>query len=318
MAFSLFGALTGCVSVAPTVENDPSLQFVELRGYKFHVQTYGDSHLPPIVVVHGGPGGDSKYLYPIQGLAKDYYVIFYDQRGTGLSPRVSKESLTLESSLDDLDAVVNHFGGKGQIRLIGHSWGAMLVIAYLGKHPEKVSHAVAVEPGMLNPASAREFVRKLKDSQSILDALPLLKYLAVVPFVSSKDGHERYDYVMTKLMNRAKPGAPYQCAGESMPPDAFKRAGYGAFSNMLKPVLDNPESFTFDLTRNVAAYKGKILMISSGCSFIGYQYQQALHIPLLPPQTVHLEAKGMGHNMLTLNPLWSVDAISKFFDGRSI
>lgn len=297
----------------PTVENDPSLEFVELQGYKFHIQTYGDKKLPPVVVVHGGPGGDSKYLYPIHELSKHYYVIFYDQRGAGLSPRVKKETLTLESSLDDLHKIVSHYGGDGQVRLIGHSWGGMLVVGYLGRHFERVSHAVVVEPGILNPASAREFARRFKASQSLWDALSLFKYIFLSSFVSSRDGHERFDYVMTQLMNRAKPGGPYQCEGESMPQNSFARAGYDAFDNMLKPVLEHPENFTQDLTHNVAAYKGKLLMISSSCSFVGYKFQQEFHIPLLPVQTVHLEAKAMGHNMLTLNAAWSVAVIGEFF-----
>ena len=313
MTFSFSGFFAGCTSVSPTVENDPSLEFVELQGYKFHVRTYGDKNLPPVIVVHGGPGGDSKYLYPIQNLARNHYVIFYDQRGTGLSPRVNKEFLTLESSLDDLHMVVSHYGAKGPVRLIGHSWGGMLVLGYLARHPERVSHAVVVEPGILNPVSAREFVRRFKASQSLWDALPLVKYILMTPFVSSQDGHERFDYVMTRLMNRARPGGPYQCAGESMPPNAFARAGYAAFDNMLKPVLDHPASFTQDLTRNVAAYQGKLLMLSSECSFIGYKFQQEFHMPSLPAQTVHLEAKAMGHNMLTLNPAWSVAVIAEFF-----
>lgn len=313
MSFALLGLLAGCTAVAPTVENDADLEFVELGGYKFHVRTFGDKRLPPVIVVHGGPGGDSKYLYPIQALARTHYLIFYDQRATGLSPRVNQELLTLQSSLDDLHRIVSHYAGPRQVRLIGHSWGAMLVLGYLGRHPERVSHAVAVEPGILNPAAAREFVRRFKASQSWRDALPLVKYILLSPFVASKDGHERFDYVMTRLMNRAKPGGPYQCAGESMPPDAFERAGYGAFSNMLKPVLDHPESFTQDLTHNTAAYTGKLLMISSECSFIGYRFQQDFHLPLLPAQTVHLQARGMGHNMLTLNPAWSVAAITTFF-----
>jgi hypothetical protein len=58
----LFGLFAGCAQVRPTVENDPSLEFVELGDYRFHVQTFGDKQLPPVIVVHGGPGGDSKYL----------------------------------------------------------------------------------------------------------------------------------------------------------------------------------------------------------------------------------------------------------------
>ena len=312
MLFSLQGFLAGCTAVLPTVENDASLEYVELQGYKFHVRTVGDKSLPSVIVVHGGPGGDAKYLYPIQELAKDYHLIFYDQRGTGLSPRVDKDALTLESSMEDLHQIVRHYGGQGQVKLIGHSWGAMLVVGYLGKHPERISHAVVVEPGILNPVSAKAFVDRFKASQSWRDALPLVRYILMTPFVSSTDGHERFDYVMTRLMNRAKPGSPYQCAGESMPPDAFARAGYAAFANMLKPVLDHPERFTQDLTLNLAAYTGKLLMLSSECSFIGYRYQQEFHMPSLPAQTLHLEAKAMGHNMLTLNPAWSVATIGRF------
>lgn len=314
---SVLAGLVGCAaSVQPTVQFDPTLEFVELEGYKFHVKTFGDSKLPPVIVVHGGPGGDSKYLYPLRDLAQSHHLVFYDQRGTGLSPRVDKASLTLESSLHDLHLIVNHYGGQGPVKLIGHSWGAMLVLGYLGRHPANVSHAVVVEPGMLDAPSAKAFVTQLKASQSMADALALLKYLLHTPFVATQDGHERYDYVMTRLMNQSKPGGPYQCAGQAMPPDAFERAGYAAFSNMLKPVLDRPESFAHDLTRNLDAYPGQLMLLSSECSFIGYKYQQTFHMPKLPPQTVHQEAKAMGHNMLTLNPAWSVSVISAFFSAR--
>ena len=313
MASSLFGFLAGCASVPLTVEFDQSLEFVELGSYRFHVRTFGDKQLPPVIVVHGGPGGDSKYLYPLQDLSKNHHVIFYDQRGTGLSPRVNKESLTLQSSLDDLHSIVRHYGGGGPVKLIDHSWGAMLVVGYLGAHPDQVSHAVVVEPGILNPASAVAFVRRFKGSQSIWDALPLVKYIVLTPFVANRDGHERLDYVMTQLMNRAKSGGPYQCAGEAMPANAFARAGYAAFNNMLRPLLNHPETFSQDLTKGTAAYKGKLLMLSSECSFIGYKYQQEFHMASMPIQTVHVQAGAMGHNMLTLNPAWSVALVDEFF-----
>lgn len=318
MSLSLLSLLAGCVAVPATVENDPSLAYVELQEYKFHVRTYGDARHPPIVVVHGGPGGDLQYLLPLQGLARDHFLIFYDQRGTGLSPRVPKASLTLEHNLDDLHQIVTHYGGDRPVKLVGHSWGAMLSVAYLGRHPDRVSHAVVVEPGILTPEAAKAFVQRFKAEQSVWDALPLLKYIAIAPFVSSRDGHERLDYVMTRLMNRAQPGGPYQCKGESLPPDAFARAGYAAFDTMLKPVLDRPERFTDNLLRDIDRYRGALLMISSECSFIGYAYQSEVHMPFMPAQTVHLKAPAMGHNMLTLNPGWSVAVIDAFFDGRAL
>jgi proline iminopeptidase len=54
-------------------------------------------------------------------LAKDCRVIFYDQRGSGLSPRVDKKLLTMEQNLDDLKAVVDHFSNGKKVKLIGHS-----------------------------------------------------------------------------------------------------------------------------------------------------------------------------------------------------
>ena len=53
-------------------------------------------------------------------------------------------------------------------------------------------------------------------------------------------------------------------------------------------------------------------MLSSECSFIGYTYQEEFHRAPMPRLAVHLEAKFKGHNMLTLNPQWSVAEIVTF------
>jgi proline iminopeptidase len=306
-------ALASCVQVPKSIQFDETIPYTEINGYKFHTEIFGKPEAAPIIVIHGGPGGDYEYLKPLQKLSKDYRVIFYDQRGTGLSPRVDKKHLTLEQNLDDLNAIVEHFANGGKVKLIGHSWGGMLIVGYLSKYPEKVSRAVVVEPGMLHPASARAFVKIMKESQSIADAFALAGYVLMYPFVSKDDGHEGFDYVMTKLLNRNKPGAPYQCAGQAMPPGIFKRAGYEAFSNMMKPVMDNPDSFTYDLTDGISRYRGDLMLIGSDCSVIGYAYQQIFYIPKFPEQTVHVKAANMGHNMLTLNPEWSLQTIGRFF-----
>ena len=156
MAFCLpfIMGVTSCVQIPQTVEFDKSLSYTEINDYKFHTQIAGNPDAPTVIVVHGGPGGDYGYLTSLNELSQDYRVIFYDQRGTGYSPRVDKSKLTLEQSLDDLHAIVQHFSDQKQVKLIGHSWGGMLVTGYLSAHPEKVSQAVIVEPGMLYPESA--------------------------------------------------------------------------------------------------------------------------------------------------------------------
>ena len=154
----------------------------------------------------------------------------------------------------------------------------------------------------------------MKESQSISSMFALGRYMAVSPFVVKTDQHESFDYVLTKLYNRNVAGGPYQCAGEAMPPNSFSRGGYDAFDNMLKPVLDDADSFTYDLTDGISNYKGELMLISSECSAIGYEFQKKYHLPKLPRQTIHMNAENMGHNMLTLNPQWSLDIISEFFE----
>ncbi|MDQ7057592.1 MAG: alpha/beta hydrolase [Ghiorsea sp.] len=308
--------LTSCVQLPSTTQFNETLSYTEINGYKFHSAVFGDSAAPPVIVVHGGPGGDYAYLMSLKALAKNNRVIFYDQRGSGLSPRVDKKELTLETTLDDLHAIVQYYSPEGQVKLIGHSWGGMLVAGYLSAHPEKVSHAIMIEPGMLHAKAAAAFVEKMKETQSITDILALVGYITVYPFVSKEDGHEGFDYVMTKILNRNKPGAPYQCEGQTMPKNAFKRGGYEAFNNMLKPVIDDPSSFTYDLTSNTSKYKGELMLISSECSVFGYAFQEKHHISRLPSQTVHIKAEGMGHNMLTLNPDWSLGIVNAFFFDR--
>ena len=95
-------------------------------------------------------------------------------------------------------------------------------------------------------------------------------------------------------------------------PDAFARAGYEAFNQMLKPVFGDPSRFTQDLTRGSEQFHGKLMLLSSECSFVGYAFQEQFHMPFMPRQTVHVKAPMMGHNMLTLNPAWSVALISDF------
>ena len=92
-------------------------------------------------------------------LADEYYVVFFDQRGSGLSPRVNTEEITQESAIADLDSIVEYFGQGKIVNIVGHSWGAMLAPAYLGRYPEKVDHVVLAEPGFLNSEFAEKWAK---------------------------------------------------------------------------------------------------------------------------------------------------------------
>jgi hypothetical protein len=118
---------------------------------------------------------------------------------------------------------------------------------------------------------------------------------------------------MTEMMGRGQAGPHYQCAGQAMPHGMFRRGGYEAMNNTVMTMLDNPAMFTYDLTAGISGYRGDLMLISSECSALGSAYQEKYHLPKLPPQTVHVKAAGMGHNMLTTHPEWSLKTMGAFF-----
>ncbi|MBL8704685.1 MAG: alpha/beta fold hydrolase, partial [Rhodospirillales bacterium] len=76
----------------------------------------------------------------LAALSRDHTLIRYDQRGCGLSDQ-APASMTFESWLDDLDAVVQA-NGLTRFPLLGMSQGGAIAIAYAARHPERVSHLV--------------------------------------------------------------------------------------------------------------------------------------------------------------------------------
>jgi pimeloyl-ACP methyl ester carboxylesterase/DNA-binding CsgD family transcriptional regulator len=70
-------------------------------------------------------------------LSRDHQLLRYDQRGCGLSDW-DVESLTLESMICDLEAVVDA-AGLDRFPLLGISQGGAIAAAYAARHPERVT-----------------------------------------------------------------------------------------------------------------------------------------------------------------------------------
>jgi pimeloyl-ACP methyl ester carboxylesterase len=98
-----------------------------------------------ILTVHGGPGqSEASLAYHVEEDTPDITSVYYDQRGTGKT--LSRNStdgtdVTLEQLLDDLHQTVIYLKRKYQkdkIVIAGHSWGSVLGIHYIKRHPENV------------------------------------------------------------------------------------------------------------------------------------------------------------------------------------
>ncbi len=118
----------------------------------------------PVIVVHGGPGLDHSYLSkPLAFLSEEFSVLMYDQRASGKSSGfVSKESLSLDSFVDDLFELKKHFAFR-KFTLIGHSWGGVIAMAYAAKYPETLDAMVLINTDPANAEGMEAFIKEVQE-----------------------------------------------------------------------------------------------------------------------------------------------------------
>ena len=69
-------------------------------------------------------------------------MVFYDQRGHGLSGKGARANATIAQLAADLDSVISATVPDGPVVVIGHSMGGMTVMGYLARHPETARERV--------------------------------------------------------------------------------------------------------------------------------------------------------------------------------
>jgi proline-specific peptidase len=150
--------------------------FVPFRGLRTWYRVVGDGEEPgklPIVLLHGGPGATHDYLESLEALAETgRRAIFYDQLGCGLSERGDESLWTVETYVDELNAVRRELG-LDRIHLFGNSWGGMLAMEYALTQPEGLESLILASA----PASIPQWVEETsrlrrelpQEVQSVLD-----------------------------------------------------------------------------------------------------------------------------------------------------
>jgi len=103
---------------------------IEVTGGFVWYRIAGNGEGTPLIVLHGGPGGNSRYLYALDALAEDRPVVYYDQLGGGLSDHPDDCSLwTIARSVDELRRVREALG-LTRTHILGHSYGGLVGLEY--------------------------------------------------------------------------------------------------------------------------------------------------------------------------------------------
>lgn len=116
-------------------------------GMQLFYRVYGSGR-DTAVVLGGGPALPISYFEKdLAPLAHGRTLIFFDARGAGKSQLTTDPTqLGMAHHVADLEAVRAHFG-LGPMKLVGHSWGAMVAAFYAAEHPQHVNRMVLVTPG---------------------------------------------------------------------------------------------------------------------------------------------------------------------------
>jgi len=307
MAALILTSCSGKENLPETITENEELTRIFVNDKAFHTETFGNPVNPAVIIVHGGPGWDYKTLMPLANLSDQFYVIFYNQSGCGLSPRYEASELSLSNALEDLHGMVEKYGKTQRVNLIGHGYGAMLVSAYLGQHPDRVAYAVLAEPFSLRPSVA--------DSGVISPmAIPDSK---IIKSASSKD-HNKSDF---KYMNQLRSKENFPALGSCNPKNwygqSILRPGALAAKKITEEFYNPEKGFFVDFTVGNERFKNTVLLLFSECNpYFNEESKKQLTDEL--NRAIYKTVPASGHFMFEDNPQSSVIFIRKYFNNPSM
>jgi pimeloyl-ACP methyl ester carboxylesterase len=128
------------------------VSFVEVRGLHLHFQQWGPADArASVVLVHGL--GSTSHIWDLVGPLlgeRSLRVVALDQRGHGESDQPDA-GYDFPTVVADLDGFMDEVGIDEPAILVGHSWGAAVVVQVAVAHPERAAGIVLVDGGTSSP-----------------------------------------------------------------------------------------------------------------------------------------------------------------------
>lgn len=242
--------------VPRTVDEDPSLPYLEVNETKLRSEPFGNPANPVVIFLHGGPGDDYESLTRLTGLSDSYFLVFFDQRGSGLSRRHPPSEISAPHIIEDLDQIIEKYkrSPTDKVNLICHSWGAQYATMYIDDDParamQNIDKLVFSDPGPFTDKEMRYVTVSLDMSLDWFNGVVWNN-----EFVSP-DSHARSDYYgyMTGKNNN-----PDRHLSKTDPSPKHR---WG--SVMAITLRDVQGKDGWDWTARLSEYTNKVLFIRSG------------------------------------------------------
>lgn len=232
----------------------PGEGYIDVEGGRVWYRVVGSGNETPLLLLHGGPGAPSYYLNPLEKVAKDRPVIFYDQLGAGRSDRPTDSTLWRVDRFVNELAQVRKALNLHEVHILGHSWGTMLAVDYMLTNPEGVQSLILASPAL-------SVQRWSDDAKSLIAELPNTLQTAIERHenAGTTDDPEYQDAVMEyykRYLSRSDPWSPdlestfenfnFEIYGLMWGPSEFTATGsLSAYEREdVLPELDLPVLFT--------------------------------------------------------------------------
>jgi len=135
------GSVAGAPNLPEGFTGTFTSRYVDTGDLRQHVITGGEG--PPLLLVHGWPQTWYAWRLIMPALARDFFVVAPDQRGTGLSgkPADGYDTGTLAG---DLVALMDALGHQ-RFAVAGHDTGMWIGYALAADHPDRVARLAVAE-----------------------------------------------------------------------------------------------------------------------------------------------------------------------------
>jgi 3-oxoadipate enol-lactonase len=181
------------------------------NGVSLHYQLAGD-HGPVVVLLHEMGGTLDSWDGVTPGLAAQFRVLRYDQRGAGLSEKV-RAQFTNDDAVNDLEGVLKNLDLKPPYNFVCVAAASTQVLRFLERHPEQVASIVLCNPAPgVDPSRAGALRERaeLAERDGIRGVMGITLDKSYPPDLGERSAYEAYrgrylanDPVCFGLVNRA-------------------------------------------------------------------------------------------------------------------
>jgi proline iminopeptidase len=117
---------------------------ISIRDVSLFVEVKGQGY--PLALMHGGPGLDYQTMLPLDPLANQYTLVYYDHRCNGQSTGADANTMTMDNLTGDADALREELGYE-KWAVLGHSFGGNVALEYALRYPQHLSHLILMDTG---------------------------------------------------------------------------------------------------------------------------------------------------------------------------